>query len=129
MQTIQFKTDTYGIIFFKTLLENLKFKIQGLSITNSENTLVKENEKQIETDSYFKSQEDKYIYYLVELDGEIRQEKLNIKPIFYKDKIKAKKWRNNITKIINPDISNHLKAEEASKNLNNIYANMIKNAK
>ena len=124
MQTIQFKVDNTELDFFKQLLDNFTSKIKDFSIFKDNSEV-----KTVANHSRFKSKEDEYIFYLLDLDGEIQSKKLNIKPILYKDKIKAKKWRNNITKIINPNISKDRQAMEATKKLNNIYENMMKYAK
>lgn len=75
---------------------------------------------------YFYSKEAEYIYYLVELSGEEQVNKLGIKQIYYKEKDFAKKWRNEIAKIIHPDKTSHPSAAQAIEILNNIYAKMVK---
>ena len=77
------------------------------------------------SDEYFISDTSKYIYALVELDGEKRIKALGIKSEFYYDKEKAKAWRNNISKIIHPDTHSHPKATEAHARLNKLYESMI----
>ena len=118
MQTIQFKVDNNYLTFIKTLLDNLTIGIKDLSIY-----------KESYSSSYFQSLEDEYIFYLIELDGEIQQEKLKIDRTFYKDKTKAKNWRNSIIEVIHPDKSQHPNATKATEILNEIYTRMIKNAK
>jgi len=86
--------------------------------------------KAISHDSnYFKSKEDEYIFYLIELDGELQQDKLNIDLSLYKDKEKAKAWRNGIITVIHPDTSEHPNINNATAKLNEIYKRMTKNAK
>ncbi len=129
MQTIQFKIDNTSLDFIKTLLNNLKIGIQDLSIKKE--SVISKDFSQIdecrEYKDYFNSKESEYIYYLIELDGEIRQKKLNITRILYKDKQKAKKWRDEVIKIIHPDKNSHPNATKSSKILNEIYEEMIKN--
>ena len=130
MQTIQLKVDNSYLESVKKILNNLNnFKndvIKDISIIKE---LSKTEEQTKYNEPYFKSKEDEYIFYLVELNGEIQQEKLNIKRILYRNKEKAKKWRNDIIKIIDPDRINHPKATQSAKVLNEIYKEMIKNAK
>lgn len=77
------------------------------------------------TEGYFASEEQEYIYYLLELDGGQRVEKLGICPIHFKNKKKAKEWRDSISKKIHPDVSKHVKAAEAMSQLNDLYNEMI----
>ena len=120
MQTIQFKVENTFLSAIETVLNNLKF-IQDFSIINSKSIANESN--------YFKSKADEYIFYLVELDGELQQEKLNIDLALYKDKAKAKEWRNKIITLIHPDTNNHPHVNDATAKLNEIYKRMTKNAK
>ena len=108
MQTIQFKVENTFLSTIETVLNNLKF-IQDFSI-------IKESKVIAHDSNYFKSKEDEYIFYLVELDGELQQEK-------------AKKWRNSIITVIHPDASSHPNVNDATAKLNEIYKRMTKNAK
>ena len=121
MQTIQFKVENTFLSAIETVLNNLKF-IQDFSI-------IKESKVIANDSNYFKSKEDEYIFYLVELDGELQQEKLKIDLSLYKDKEKAKKWRNSIITVIHPDASSHPNVNDATAKLNEIYKRMTKNAK
>lgn len=78
---------------------------------------------------YFKDEVSELIFYLLELDGEARQKKLGITSMYYKDKKQASIWKNELMKKIHPDQSKHIKAEEATKELNELYGSMIKFAK
>ncbi|MCW7556227.1 hypothetical protein NX722_27080 [Endozoicomonas gorgoniicola] len=78
---------------------------------------------------YFVSKEAEMIFYLSVLTGEAQQDMLNIVPSFYKDKKKAKAWRDEIIKKIHPDKSNHPDAKKATEVLNLLYERMLKNAK
>lgn len=121
MQTIQFKVNHTLLDSIKVILSNLA-GIKDVSI-------LKENERESISQNYFKSLEDEYIFYLVELDGELRKEKLEINISLYKNKDKAKEWRNKLMNIIHPDKSNHPNATKASEVLNELYKNMVKNGK
>jgi len=77
-------------------------------------------------DLYFKSQAHRYIFALVELDGESRQRVLDINDELYHDKEKAKKWRDNIVKLIHPDSCKIEDMENAMAKLNYLYSRMIK---
>lgn len=80
-------------------------------------------------DHYFISREAESIYYLVELDGNCQQEKLGIKLAYYKDKKKAKEWRDRLASQIYPDRCHHVKATEAMEKINELYDGMKKNAR
>ena len=82
--------------------------------------------KEITTPSeqYFISPSIEYIFYLVELDGEIRMNKLNITSKLFKDKKEAKSWRDKISKLIHPDVCTHAKSSEAMMKLNELYQQM-----
>ena len=82
--------------------------------------------KEITTPSeqYFISPSIEYIFYLVELDGEIRMNKLNITSKLFKDKKEAKSWRDKISKLIHPDVCPHAKSSEAMMKLNELYQQM-----
>ena len=80
-------------------------------------------------DLYFVSKEAEIIFYLVELNGEIRLKKLGITKRYYNNKTKATNWRNDVLKIIHPDKCSHEKASEATSKLNSIYKEMIGDAK
>lgn len=74
---------------------------------------------------YFSSQAAEYIFYLVELDGEVRMEKLGITSSCFSNKRSAKNWREKISKVIHPDICHHLYASDAMSKLNELYAHMV----
>lgn len=84
------------------------------------------NISQNNDDLYFKSEAEKYIFYLLELDGEMRQRKLKINKMHYSNLQIAEKWRNAIAKKIHPDNCKHIKAELAMSELNKLYQEMIK---
>ena len=76
----------------------------------------------MEKDLYFKDEEAKYIFYLVEIGGKIQLDLLGIKRIQYINKDMAKSWYEEISnKIIN---SKHPKLMEARKELEKLYKGM-----
>lgn len=77
--------------------------------------------------TYFSSLSNEYIFYLLELDGDVRAKKLGITKAHYNNKTRAKNWMNKIAKCIHPDQCNHPKADKAMAKLNTLYKNMIKN--
>ncbi|WNS82191.1 hypothetical protein RRU94_15705 [Domibacillus sp. DTU_2020_1001157_1_SI_ALB_TIR_016] len=81
-----------------------------------------------ETDSdlpYFKTKTDEIIYSLIELQGKQRQDKLKITKFCYNNPKYARKWRNNLAKLIHPDKTKHPRAEEAIKVLQELYEGMV----
>lgn len=76
-------------------------------------------------DLYFKSPIHRYIFALVELDGESRQRVLAINQGLYNDKEKAKIWRDNILKLIHPDGCKIEGANCAMSKLNELYSRMV----
>ncbi|MGL4335401.1 MAG: hypothetical protein ACRCST_00805 [Turicibacter sp.] len=74
---------------------------------------------------YFNSQEDAYIFYLLELEGSARTKKLGINKSFYHHEERAKQWYREIVRVIHPDVCHHPKAELAMLNLNELYKKMV----
>lgn len=77
--------------------------------------------------NYFKSKDAEIIYYLLELEGSFRLEKLGVNKSHYSNKIKATTWRNELVKIIHPDKCKHPLANEAMAKLISMYENMVRN--
>lgn len=77
--------------------------------------------------TYFSSLSNEYIFYLLELDGDIRAKKLGITKAHYSNRTRARNWMNKIAKCIHPDQCNHPKADKAMAKLNALYKNMVKN--
>lgn len=73
-------------------------------------------------DLYFKDEEAKYIFYLVEIGGKFQMDLLGIKRIHYINKDIAKSWYEEINNKIKN--SKHPKAVEAVKQLENLYKGM-----
>ena len=72
------------------------------------------------------------IFYLNELDGEERLNKLSVYKIHYLNEELARKWYLDIAKKIHPDVlikDNINGAEEAMSNLTAIYNGMRSNGK
>lgn len=72
----------------------------------------------------FISEQEKYIYILTRLEGKSRTKELGISDDMYKDKNKAKKWRQNIVKYVHPDKGGN---DEAFQELEKLYQTMIDN--
>lgn len=78
---------------------------------------------------YFRDKTCEIIFYLLELDGETRMNKLGISRLHFNDKKYANEWKNTLMKIIHPDQCTHNKAHQATTELNKIYREMIRYAK
>ena len=89
----------------------------------------KSNRRTSYESSYFKDEVSEVIFYLLELEGDIKFGKLGITKLHFKDKEKALYWKRDLMKKIHPDQSTHVYAEEATKELNKLYGSMIKFAK
>lgn len=76
---------------------------------------------------YFKSEEDEIIFYVLEMDGKKRSDKLGITRKCFMDKEEARKWKNNILKIIHPDKINNKYATDAVAEINQLYKEMVGN--
>lgn len=100
---------------------NKKDEIKKLS-ESEEKEVAKTDE-----DKYFKSKKHRYIFALIELDGQSRATILGITKELYNDKDKAKKWRTNLTKLIHPDVCDIDGAETAMAKINDMYERMIEN--
>ncbi|OZY85887.1 hypothetical protein CBP51_02290 [Cellvibrio mixtus] len=81
-------------------------------------------EKAPPLDSYFKSKEEKIIFALIYLDGQIRADLLSIKEEMYESKKKGKYWYSRLVKIVHPDHCKHPLASNATAKLNAIYERM-----
>lgn len=73
---------------------------------------------------YFVSEAARWIYALVELDGDNQQRALGLTPTHYRDADRARSWHRQVAKVIHPDISHHPKAHEATDQLDRIYRRM-----
>lgn len=96
-------------------------------VTKACGTISENNDESKETDTnslYFQSDAARIIYALLELDGEQRLKELGIDKSYTKDLEKAKSWRNNIAKVIHPDVCKHPNASEASIKLTKLYERM-----
>ncbi|MBE9235558.1 hypothetical protein IQ227_05770 [Anabaena aphanizomenioides LEGE 00250] len=89
---------------------------EQLGQQNQENTTT--NISILDEDSlYFKSEASRIIYALVELDQKYRLKELRVNQSHYQDADKARQWRNELAKIIHPDICKHPKAALATSKL------------
>jgi bifunctional DNA-binding transcriptional regulator/antitoxin component of YhaV-PrlF toxin-antitoxin module len=110
--------------------ERLKLKARGwknlLEVVEHIRSLTIPSESISTGDSlYFKSEAARIIYALVKLDGEQRLRELKIDRSYYRDSEKAKKWRNEIAKLIHPDRCNHPQSAVATNKLSEIFNSMI----
>lgn len=78
---------------------------------------------------YFKDAASEMIFYLLELKGEQRLEKLGVNKQHYHDKKIAGDWMKNTMKCIHPDQCTHIKSSEATIELNKMYGEMMRYAK
>lgn len=106
-----------------TKIQNLK-KI--IKLVNEKNSKISKDGQAI-NDSYFKSDAYKYIFYLLELQGEARMEKLKIYKSHYINNDVAKGWYKNIAMKVHPDVCKDERASEAMAELTSIFNNMVKN--
>ncbi len=106
---------------FKQTLE----KLNVISCQTVEVNIVNESSLVQSDREYFTNLANEYIFYLTQLDGELRMNKLGITSIHFSDKRKAKSWRDKISKTIHPDVCHHVHASEAMSQLNDLYNQMI----
>lgn len=99
-------------------IENFRNLINSINKVRQTNQINKD---------YFTSKANEYIFYLIELDGELRMKKLEITKTHFSNKKTAKTWRDKISKQIHPDINSHPKAHLAMSKLNEMYASMVGN--
>ncbi|MGL4991485.1 MAG: hypothetical protein ACRCYE_14565 [Sarcina sp.] len=83
--------------------------------------------KEIREIEYFKSEEDRLLFYILEMDGKKRSENLGITRSCFLSKKNAQKWRNEISKKVHPDKTNNPKAQKAAAKINQLYKEMIGN--
>ena len=107
---------------WKDLLEIVKH-LQSFTYPQA---ISEENSTSEKTSLYFKSEATRIIYVLMNLDGEQRLKELQITKSHYRDAQKAKEWRNEIVKIIHPDICKHPEAKSATSKLTELFNNMIR---
>ncbi|WP_444684527.1 hypothetical protein [Alkalicoccus luteus] len=74
--------------------------------------------------NYFKTEVDELIFYLLELDGDSRLDKLGVTSFHYRNRKYANNWRKDLARKLHPDVCKHPKAEEAYKELSKIYEGM-----
>lgn len=116
-QDVKFKSNTWQTLYSSIIsLKKIARYISGGNDVGFVNS----------NDLYFKGEAERYIFLLLELDGKQRLDKLGVHRIHYGRKDIAEKWRNEIAKIIHPDICSHLQAQKAMAELNEMYKEMIK---
>ncbi|ENX64592.1 J domain-containing protein [Acinetobacter sp. ANC 5659] len=84
-------------------------------------------QKNLISDDFFISEEAKLIFALTQLDGEKRAEILGIKKEMYSSLRESKQWYRQLASKLHSDRCNHMLADEAISELNNIYERMKKN--
>lgn len=82
------------------------------------------NEKPTPTASYFNSLTDEYLFYLLELEGELRMKKLGITRQHFSNSKVAKQWYRSLAKMIHPDVCHHPNATLAMNQLTQLYREM-----
>ena len=82
-------------------------------------------EAMVNPETYFASEASEYLFYLLELDGELRIKKLGIHRGLFSNKKQAKTWYRNIAHVIHPDHCQHPKANQGMNVLNELYQSMI----
>lgn len=110
----------------KSLKTEIREYKRQLGKLNQRANAILQSESKEEEDEYFKSKEAELIFYLVELDGELRMKKLGITRQHTRNLATAKKWRNDIAQLIHPDVSNHPKAAQAFSVLTEMYEQMTR---
>ena len=107
-------------------LRQLLLELQGEKVIGNENVEVNNGQA---TNVYFTSLAAEYIFYLLELDGKDRLNKLNVNRKYYSNKRLAKVWRDKIAWEIHPDRCKINGADRALAKLNQLYESMISNGK
>lgn len=102
------------------VFKDIVYKLTDKEV-NIKNKSISECSEEDYNSYYFKSSSDELIFYILELSGKKRNEKLGVKESYYKNSDEAKKWRNNILKKIHPDISNNPNASEAIIRFEQLY--------
>lgn len=108
------------IVSFKHLINQYSDKNEKIDEIKSKITFSRDDSIE-----YFKTQEDELIFYLLEMDGKKRSQKLFITKKCFTSESEAKKWRNKISKKIHPDKTKNKNATKASAKLNQLYKEMI----
>lgn len=98
-----------------------------VNFRNLVNLINKSRQATQTNEEYFASKANEYIFYLTELDGELRMKKLGITKTHFSNKKRAKTWRDKISKQIHPDVNNHPKSHLAMSKLNEMYTSMVGN--
>ncbi|HBC3928311.1 TPA: DnaJ domain-containing protein [Vibrio parahaemolyticus] len=111
------------------LLRKYKKKIQELQSTYVESsTTAEEADLQVNlvrtsTDdmAYFKSENDRILFLLLEVDGKRRNQLLGITSEMYEDEDAAKKWYKSLSNKVHPDKNDDPRAAEAFDKLKQLY--------
>lgn len=114
-----------SIVAFRTTIN--KFNKNECKDKIENDTKAEFKDKDVNDEFYFTSKAMEYIFYLLELDGEIRMKKLEVTKSHFSSKKNAREWMKNISKEIHPDKCKNSKAVDAMAKLNNMYSSMVKN--
>lgn len=76
-------------------------------------------------DGDFKSEENKYLFCLTDVDGEKRNKVIGLTDDLYDNKEAAKKWYRKIVKIIRPDIKDDERTKNAFNELHKLYETVM----
>ncbi|MCW8346026.1 DnaJ domain-containing protein [Vibrio sp. ZSDZ65] len=114
-------------LFF--LLRKYRKKVQELQTTYVESsTNAKEADLQVNTVktstddmAYFKSENDRILFLLLEVDGKRRNQLLGITSEMYEDEEAAKKWYKSLSNKVHPDKNDDPRAAEAFDKLKQLY--------
>lgn len=103
----------------------LQSKKNSKNIVKKTERKKKKKEQENITELYFKSEDAEYIYYLIELKGEMQLEKLKVTKNCFTNKRSAKLWRDKIARIIHPDVCEHEHSKKACEALDTLYKEML----
>lgn len=73
---------------------------------------------------FFQSEAAELIFYLTQTSGEMRVDRLGITRMHYRNEEVATEWRNNLLKVIHPDVCDHPLAAKATEEVNRFYKDM-----
>ncbi|NFG61351.1 hypothetical protein [Clostridium sp. CMCC3677] len=109
---------------WKGIIDKISIFKEVIKKLNMDVNKVEKDEREESSETFFKSEQARLIFYLLEIDGVKRAKALNITKTQYSNKKLAKKWRDNIAKKIHPDICNVKGANKAISKLNQLYEEM-----
>lgn len=112
-------------VFLQKIIEPLK--INASSYQEIFKTLKMLQQKHVDfIGDFFKSKQDKYLFYLTKLEGKQRNQLLGLTDEHYENKELAKKWYREISSYVHPDKNGDINAFHT---LSNIYKVLIEKDK